>query len=73
MTLPVNIPMVPDKAAPFTPISNGMINNQLSITLTNAATTLHTIANFGAPSKRIINRQSAHHTWNSNIGVNHNR
>ena len=68
-----NSAMVAAKAAPVNPQPNGKINSQPSITVMIAAMILHIIANFGAPSKRIMNRQTEHHIWNINEGMNHNR
>ena len=60
-------------AAPMTPLPSGKINNQSSNTLSNAEITLHHIASFGAPSKRITKSPTAVHIWKTSAGVNHNR
>ena len=47
------------KAAPITPQPKGKIKIQSSTTLITAVTRLQNIASFGAPSRRIINKETA--------------
>lgn len=61
------------KAAPMTPHSKGKIKSQSRTTLMTAEIRLHIMANFGAPSKRMMNRETVIHIWNTHEGTNHSR
>ena len=52
-------------AAPFTPIPSGKMNSQSSTTLIAPETTLHHIANLGAPSSRSTKSPTVVHSWKS--------
>lgn len=58
---PVTILTEVAKAAPITPQPSGKMNSQSNTTLMSADTILHHIANFGAPSNRITNSETAIH------------
>ena len=49
------------------------MNSHPSRTLIRAAATLHIMASLGAPSRRMMNRQTEHHIWNISEGMNHRR
>ncbi len=60
-------------AAPVIPQFNGKINSQSKITFSSAAIRLQHIANLGAPSNLMINREIVVHIWKVHDGTDHMR
>ena len=63
------------REAPSTAMPRPQSNMKMgsSTTLSSAATTLHHMASFGAPSSRMTNSPTAVHIWKTSAGVNQSR
>ena len=73
MHVPVRQLIEVANAAPLTPQPKGKIKSQSSTTLTKAASRLHHMASFGAPSRRRANMATAVHNVKSIEGANQTR